>query len=235
MAKEKFKTFEGVFDDFTYRNLFKMMSQGYFEGIRSPLSIGKEANIFSAPRKDGTIAVIKIYRLETCDFNRMYDYIKYDPRFFHVKPHKRKVIFAWAQREYKNLLKAREAGVSVPTVYAAYYNILVMEMVGGMQPAPKLQHAVPEDIKAFAADVIKNMKKLHKAGLVHGDLSSFNILNNDGKPVFIDFSQCSPIESVRAKEFLLRDCTNMAKFFTKYGYKITGEKIERMVTGKGKL
>ncbi len=229
MAKEKFKTFEGVFDDFTYKNLFKLMGQGYFEGVKSPISIGKEANIFSAPRKDGTMAVIKIYRLETCDFNRMYDYIKYDPRFFHVKPQKRKIIFTWAQREYKNLLKAREAGVNVPTVYAVHFNILVMEMIRGSKPAPKLQHAVPEHLKQFADKVIKNMRKLYKAGLVHGDLSSFNILNDNDNPVFIDFSQCSPVENIRAKEFLQRDCENMAKFFTKYGYKITGEKIEKMV------
>lgn len=229
MAKEKFKTFEGVFDDFTYKNLFKLMSQGYFEGIQSPVSIGKEANVFSAPRKDGTIAIIKIYRLETCDFNRMYDYIKFDPRFFHVKPQKRKVVFAWAQREYKNLLKAREAGVSVPTPYASYFNILVMEMVGGKQPAPKLLHAIPTDVKAFAGLVIKNMRLLYKAGLVHGDLSPFNILNHEDRPVFIDFSQCSPLESMRAKEFLQRDCKNMANFFTKYGYKISAEKMEKEV------
>src|SRR3990167_4135204 len=156
MAKEKFKTFEGVFDDFTYRNLFKMMSQGYFEGIRSPLSIGKEANIFSAPRKDGTIAVIKIYRLETCDFNRMYDYIKYDPRYQGLKKKKRKIIFSWVQREFRNLMKARQAGVRVPMPITFLNNVLVIEFIGKDEIALKLKDSIPKNKKKFFNEIIDN-------------------------------------------------------------------------------
>ena len=78
--KERFKTYKNVFDEFTVRSIFKLISQGYFEGLESPISIGKESNIFSALRKDNEKVIVKIYRLETCDFNRLYDYIKDDPR-----------------------------------------------------------------------------------------------------------------------------------------------------------
>ncbi|PIN69194.1 serine protein kinase RIO, partial [Candidatus Woesearchaeota archaeon CG11_big_fil_rev_8_21_14_0_20_43_8] len=75
-AKEKFKTYGDVFDNFTNRVLFKLMSQEHFEeDTLSPISIGKEANVFSAKTKDGEFVVVKIYRLETCDFTRMFEYI----------------------------------------------------------------------------------------------------------------------------------------------------------------
>ena len=89
-AREKFKTQHNVFDEFTNRTIFKLISEGYFEGLESPISIGKEANIFSAKRKDKSRVMVKIYRLEACDFNRMYDYIKEDPRYIDLKGKKRK-------------------------------------------------------------------------------------------------------------------------------------------------
>ena len=78
VTKAKFKTYKNVFDNFTDRNIFKLASQGHFDYLESPLFIGKESNVFTAV-KDNKRVIVKIYRLETCDFNRMYDYIKYDP------------------------------------------------------------------------------------------------------------------------------------------------------------
>ena len=72
-AKEKFKVYKNVFDNFTLRNLFKLSGQNYFDELKSPISIGKEANIFSATTKDNSVVIIKIYRLENCNFNKMYD------------------------------------------------------------------------------------------------------------------------------------------------------------------
>jgi RIO kinase 1 len=228
-SKEKFKTLKGVFDDFTERNIFKLISEGHFEGLESPLFIGKEANIFSAKKGDRRI-VIKIYRLSTCDFKRMYEYIRSDPRFPAVRRQRRKVIFAWAQREYRNLLKARDAGVRVPTPIALLYNILVMEYIGSDGPAQKLNNAIPENPKTFFNEVISNIKKLYKAGLVHADLSPFNILNNAEKPVFIDLSQATLVEDPNAKEYLERDVRNICNFFRKLGLKVDQEEIFKKIT-----
>ncbi len=228
-SKEKFKTLKGVFDDFTERNIFKLTSEGHFEGLESPLFIGKEANVFSAKKGDRRI-VVKIYRLSTCDFKRMYEYIRSDPRFPAVKRQRRKVIFAWAQREYRNLLKARDAGVRVPTPITSRYNILVMEYIGSDGPAQKLNNAIPENPKAFFNEVISNITKLYKAGLVHADLSPFNILNNAEKPVFIDLSQATLIEDPNAKEYLERDVRNICNFFRKLGVKADQEEIFKKIT-----
>lgn len=227
---EKFKTMHTVFDEFTNRTLFKLISEGYIEGLESPISMGKEANIFSAKRKDGSRVIAKIYRLENCDFNRMYDYIKEDPRYGDIKGKKRKIIFAWVQREYRNLLISREANVSVPTPLTFKNNVLVLEFIGqGDKVASKLGIEPPKDPKAFFNKTIKNIKKLYKAGLIHADLSQFNILNNDETPVLIDFSQATVLENSRAEEFLKRDVRNVCNFFKKLGLRIEEEKIIKKI------
>ena len=231
--REEFKTKHHVFDEFTNRTIYKLITRGHFEGLESPISIGKESNVFSALKKDGTRVMVKIYRLETCDFNRMYDYIKDDPRYVRIKKGKRNVVFTWVQREYRNLLKAREANVNVPTPLAFYNNVLVLEFIGDDDfIAPKLKDEIPKNPKEFFGQIILNIRKLYKARLVHSDLSAFNILNHNEKPVFIDFSQSSTIESSRADEYLERDIRNVCSFFRKLGLKLDGSKAKDEVTGR---
>jgi RIO kinase 1 len=228
--KEKFKTQHNVFDEFTNRTLFKLISEGYFEGLESPISIGKEANIFSAKRSDGSRVMVKIYRLEACDFNRMYDYIKEDPRYLDLKGKKRKIIFFWVQREYRNLLKAREGEVNVATPLTFKNNILVLEFVGkGDIISHRLSVDYPKKPQDFFKKVVENMRKLYKAGLVHGDLSPFNILNDNETPVLIDFSQSTTLENSRAQDFLKRDIKNVCTFFKKLGLKVDESKVLKKV------
>jgi RIO kinase 1 len=225
-AREKFKTEHNVFDNFTNRTLFKLISEGHFEGLESTISMGKEANIFSAKRKDGSRVMIKIYRLEACDFNRMYDYIKEDPRYADIRGKKRKIIFYWVQREYRNLMKAREANVNVPTPIIVKNNVLVLEFIGnGDKIAPRLSVEKPKDPKDFFNKILENIKKLYKIGLVHADLSAFNILNNNETPVFIDFSQTTTTNTSRSEEFLKRDIKNICTFFRKQGLKLDEAKV----------
>jgi RIO kinase 1 len=231
--KEEFKTMHDVFDEFTNRTIYKLITQGHFEGLESPISIGKESNVFSALKKDGTRVMVKIYRLETCDFNRMYDYIKGDPRFLQIKKGKRNIVFTWVKREYRNLLKAREVNISVPTPLTFSNNVLVLEFIGDNGIiAPKLKDKFPKNPKDFFKKIINNMKRLHKAGLVHADLSAFNILNYNENPVFIDFSQCTTLESSRADEFLERDIRNICNFFKKIGLNVSEEKVKKEIVSK---
>ena len=223
--KEEFKTLNDVFDLFTERNLFKLISQGYFDGLESPISIGKEANIFTARTKDNTRIIVKIYRLSVCDFNKMYDYIRLDPRLQGIKRSRREVVFAWAQREYRNLLKAREFGINVPTPIVVLKNILVMECIGGENIAQRLKDNPPKDPKFFFAGLLKNLKLLYKNGFVHGDLSPFNILNNNEVPVIIDWSQGTTFDNPNAQEYLKRDIMHVCNFFRKLGLKIVDDEI----------
>jgi RIO kinase 1 len=212
ITRAKFKTYNNVFDQYTLRNLFKLSSEGFFEDLKGAIALGKEANIFSAERKDGSLIIVKIYRLEACNFNKMFDYIKQDPRYDNLSDKKREIIFAWTQREFRNILKAREA-IRVPTPYKVKDNIILMEFIGDDNPAPELKNSIPKNPNQFFNKVVDCLRKLYKQGLVHGDISHFNILNNNEEPVFIDFSQATVTKNPQAEELLERDVKNLVNFF----------------------
>ena len=88
-----------------------------------------------------------------------------------------------------------------------------MDLIG--EPALKVKDHYPKDPDKFYADTIKEIIKLAKVGLVHADLSQFNILNYKEKPVLIDFSQTTLLDSIGAKEYMDRDLYNINTFFRK--------------------
>ena len=222
-TKEKWKIYKNVFDSATILNLVKLQSQHHFDGIESPIALGKEANVFTALKGRKRI-IVKVYRVENCNFNKMYQYIAPDPRFSGMKKRRRLVIFSWVQREYRNLLKARKV-IRVPTPIAVKDNVLLMEFIGRDKPAPLLKDMPPENLKKFFEKITENIKKLYTAGMVHADLSEFNILNFEQEPVFIDWSQATTTEHPEAKEFLKRDVGNVVRFFSKQGLDLDEESV----------
>ena len=80
-------------------------------------------------------------------------------------------------------------------------------------------------IRKFFEKTIANAKALYSVGLVHADLSEFNILNFEEEPVFIDFSQATTLEHPQVHEYLKRDLTNICKYFRKQGVKADEEAI----------
>lgn len=227
-TREEWKVWGNVFDSFTEHAINKLISQGRIDGLKSPISIGKESNIFTAQSRNGDV-IVKIYRVQSCNFNKMYSYIRPDPRFHGIKPRRRQVILAWVQREFRNLFEARKAGVTVPKPIAIVDNAIVMELIGKGEPAPKLKDALPSDLKSFFEKTVHEMKLMHKARLVHGDLSEFNILNYNDVPVLIDFSQATVFASPNSEELLIRDAKNVANFFVKKGVRTTAEDILKRI------
>lgn len=216
-SRESWKVEKGVFDNFTIQNLRKLESDGFLNiEALSPLFLGKEANVFTSPSKHGQV-IVKIYRLENADFLKMFSYLQGDTRINKLKRARRDIIFTWVRREHRNLMSAREAKVRCPLPLALKHNVLVMELIG--DPANKVKDTLPKDPSAYYSLVIKEMRKLLRAGMVHGDLSQFNILNEKEKPIFIDFSQSTVIEAPQAKEYLERDLKNVNTFFSKIGVK----------------
>jgi RIO kinase 1 len=218
MSKNKFIAYENVFDEATLRGIFKLTGQGYFEAIESPISTGKESNVFTVKYKDEK-RVAKIYRT-SANFKKMYDYMKSDPRFAGMKGTKLTIIYLWARKEYRNLLRAKELEVSAPMPYAVYQNILIMEYFD----AQLLQIQAPKNPKEFYERLIKEIIKLLKAGLVHADLSEFNILNHNEEPVLIDFSHALDLRYPNVQRLLKRDVENMVRYFNKFGLRLDEKK-----------
>jgi len=227
-SQERFRTYNGVFDAFTNRTLFYLESHGHITELSRTLFVGKESNVFTTSHREGD-RLVKIYRVQNCDFKQMYRLIIQDPRFKTVRHRPRDVIFTWCQREYTNLLKAKSVGVRVPETFACRNHILVEQLIGG--PAPRLKDAIIENPKQCAQDIIENYKKLYcDGGLVHGDLSSFNILYHNQKVWFIDFSQGISVKSDYADEYLRRDLSNIKQFFSKRGLDLNIETMYNSVT-----
>lgn len=220
--QERFKTLKGVFDEFTNRNLFELESRNVFDKLIAPVKVGKESNVFSAV-KEGKKLIVKIYHLQNCNFRRMFEYIRKDQRYLNLSKKRREIIFAWTQREYKNLLTAEKAGVKAPQALKWKYNILVEEMIG--DPALPLKDRYPAYPHQFLQDILTEVHKLYQAGLIHGDLSAFNILNHEEKPYLIDFSQATLVKTPNSEELLERDVKNILQFFKKLGVEENFEKV----------
>jgi RIO kinase 1 len=227
--QERFKTIKGVFDEFTNRTLFDLQKKGVFDELVSPLEVGKESNVFVG-NKGKKKVIIKIYRMQTNDFKRMYDYIRKDTRYQFLRKKRREIILAWTQREFKNLLRAEKGKVKSPHALGWKNNIIVEEFIGNKEAAPPLKDAYPAYPHQFLQDIITEMKKMYKVKLIHGDLSSFNILNHNEKPVLIDFSQATLTKTPNSEELLVRDVKNILKFFKKLGVEESFEKVMKEIT-----
>ncbi|MBU2523209.1 MAG: serine protein kinase RIO [Nanoarchaeota archaeon] len=224
MSEELFKTYKDIFDRFTINALWELITQKKLEGLESPIKIGKESNVFSALTKYNERVAVKVYRLNSVDFFQMSKYLEMDPKFRPIKQRVR-IVAAWAKREFFNIKKAYEAGVSVPQPIAIKNNVLIIEFIGTKFPEhptdfPKIKDSCADPEEMYNL-LIKDIKKLYqKAKLVHGDLSEFNILERGGVPVIIDLSHSIPSDAPSADELLKRDVEKIVKFFNKKGLKL---------------
>jgi RIO kinase 1 len=213
---------ESVFDERTIFNLNKILANGPLKRVEGVISAGKEANVYLAYDANGRELAIKIYKIDSNTSRWMRKYIVGDPRFNKIPHNVSKVIFLWASKEYKNLKRAYKVGLSVPEPIFIRNNILIMEYIGFESiPAPLLKDIrKPKDPLNLFSEILIFIKQLYKkAKLVHGDLSEFNILYHNQKPVIIDISQGVSIQHPKAEVYLARDIKNIFNFFTKLGIK----------------
>lgn len=218
------EVFADVFDDATLMALYELSRKGYIDALGGCFSTGKEANLFHALAKKDDVSeiAVKIYLISTANFDAMKEYILGDPRFTGIKQSRKDIIFAWTKKEFKNLKRAKEAGVRVPEPYATKRNILLMEFIGkhGI-PMPQLKDVelTNEEAKRIFNRIIEYTALLYsKAKLVHADLSEYNILIdvNTLEPVIIDMGQSVTTDHFNADTYLRRDVANIARFFGKY-------------------
>jgi len=237
-AEEARKTFAKVFDRGTIKAVHALSTKGYFEIVEHVISTGKEAHVFHAVDSAGNSRAIKIYKIDTSDFNRMGAYLEGDRRFGRVRKNKRAIVFTWARKEFKNLLLMKEAGIECPMPVAVKDNVLVMEFIGlDGKAAPSLRESPPESAeKAYAQAVEMLARLLFKAELVYGDFSEYNILNDGERLVLIDAGQAVLTSHPKAEEFFERDLENTARYFSRQGVKKSALDVREDVKAlKGKV
>ena len=209
---------DAVFDKRTLMDLYSLASKGVIDALGGSICTGKEANIFRALVGSRELA-LKIYRISTSNFNVMQDYLHGDPRFGSVKGTKRAIVAAWTRKEYRNLMRAEEVGVRVPHPITMKENILVMDLIGkGDDVAPPLKDVGLDSAEAeqIYQKIVEYISLLcNQAGLVHADLSEFNILYDNGEPVIIDMGQSVTLDHPMARKFMERDVSNIVHYFQK--------------------
>jgi RIO kinase 1 len=227
--EKDYKYFSKVFDFFTLDNIRTLEARGLIKRVYGVVEEGKESVIVLCEGVDGDARILKIYMIETTAFKKMDEYIVGDPRFKSIKRKKRDIIYMWCRKEFSNLKRAHNHGVSVPKPYGFLKNLLVMEAItnkNGLLAKPINDEELSNPERFFWM-IVDNMKKLYKdARLVHSDISEYNILNKDGTPVLVDFAQAVLLTHPMAERFLERDVTNLIRYFSKkYGMKVKKKEV----------
>jgi RIO kinase 1 len=128
---------------------------------------------------------------------------------------------AWRSTEVEMIYRLRDAGVRVPEPHHFVDGVLVMELIKDRDgsPAPRLGDlsfsaaSAIEVHQQLLADVIRMLC----AGVIHGDLSEFNVLMGADGPVLIDFPQAvDPSSNQNARKLLLRDVDNLQRFLARF-------------------
>jgi len=219
-----------VYDRRTLMAIYTLMKKGIIKTLEATVKEGKESVVVAAKNKEGEWLAVKIYRVEHCDFKSMWKYLISDYRFERIRKDRWHVVVNWARREFKNMKIAFEAGVSLPKPIAVHQNILVMSFIGEESiPAPTLVQLEKEELdwQKIYEEVRNEMVKLTKGGIIHTDLSAFNILYFD-KVYIIDFSQGVTTRHPLALQFLERDVKNINDFFKKKNVKIDENLFENL-------
>ena len=191
----------------------QLLDNGLVTEVLGTIGAGKEADVFLA--RDGHRAVVaKSYRLYRTS-NRSRGAVKADG-MGHL-----------ASREFELLGYASAHRVPVPEPFAREENAFTMEFVGDADgPAPQLRRTRLEAPEEFARELLAAIDDLAHAGVVHTDLSPFNILVHRGHPVIIDLGKglrvdrlgASPwIRLNEARTALEHALETLRRYFGRYG------------------
>lgn len=231
------RTVSGVFDEHTVLLLYRLLNTTGISA-ESLVKEGKESVVLSGLTSENKWVAIKVYRTDVFDFKTMWKYLVGDYRFKRTKKSRKSVVSIWCQREFKNLKIARKGGVDCPEPIVSKGNVLIMSFIGkdGIC-APRLIDVKPENPKKVYKKTLENMEKLAKMGLIHGDLSAYNVLFLD-KPYLIDLSHSTTTKNPLAKELLKRDVKNINAYFSKFNFALNDpekvfEKLLKITKEKG--
>lgn len=128
---------------------------------------------------------------------------------------------SWLEHEFMALQTLYAAGADVPRPFASGRNAILMEYVGDeAMNAPTLNEVdlSPQEARTLFDRVIYNIDLMLSKGLIHADLSAYNILYWEGDIVLIDFPQAiRPEENNSANQIFTRDVTRICEYFERQG------------------
>ena len=212
------------------KRLQSLIDEGLIDSVSRQLMSGKEAAVYVVRRGDETRCA-KVYKEATeRSFRQAVDYtenrkVKNTRQARAMakgtKFGRQATEAAWQSAEVDALYRLAAAGVRVPHPYNFHDGVLLMELVADADgdAAPRLNDVdfTPEDALRHHASLLVEVVRMLCAGIVHGDLSEFNILLASDGPVIIDLPQAvDAAGNNHAPRMLLRDVDNLRHFFGRY-------------------
>ena len=207
-----------------------LIEEGLIDSVLRQLMSGKEAMVFVVRCGDDTRCA-KIYKEATQrSFRQAVDYTE-NRRVKNSRSARamakgsrfgrQQQEAAWQSAEVDALYRLADAGVRVPKPYNFHEGVLLMELVCDAQgdAAPRLNDVAltREQALAHHATLLGEVVRMLCAGIVHGDLSEFNILLAADGPVIIDLPQAvDAAGNNHAQRMLLRDVNNLRDFFGRF-------------------
>ena len=211
------------------KGLQALVDDGKIDAVVRQLKSGKEASVYVVACGD-QVRCAKLYKdAEHRGFHKLAAYQEgrkargsRDARALARRGrHGRKMQETeWTNAEVTALYRLAHAGVRVPTPYGVYDRVLLMELVVDAQghPAPRLNDVVmgAEQARQWHAFTMTQIVRMLCAGLIHGDLSEYNVLLDAGGPVIIDLPQAvSAASNNNAFSMFERDVNNMRAAFAR--------------------
>ena len=211
-------------------SLTSLVDEGVVEEVVRPLLSGKEAEVFLVVA-GGELRVAKVYK-EAHDrtFKNRASYTEgrkvrnsRDQRAMAKRSRygRAQDEASWRSTEVDMIYRLHAAGVRVPTPYNFIDGVLVMEMIADAHgnPAPRLAEvSLDQDQARWVFErLLAEVVRMLCAGVVHGDLSDFNVLMAADGPVLIDFPQSvDAAGNQNARKLLLRDVANLERFLSRF-------------------
>jgi RIO kinase 1 len=212
------------------KRLQALIDEGLIDTVVRQLMSGKEATVYVV-RSEGETRCAKVYKEATQrSFRQAVDYTE-NRRVKNTRQAramakgtrfgKQATEEAWQSAEVDALYRLAAAGVRVPTPHNFCDGVLLMELVTDEhgEAAPRLNDVMftPEQARAHHATLLTEVVRMLCAGVVHGDLSEFNILLGADGPVIIDLPQAvDAAGNNHASRMLLRDVENLRGFFGRF-------------------
>lgn len=214
----------------TPKRIQPLIEDGLVDEVLRPLMSGKEATVYLV-RCGDQIRCAKVYKdVATRSFKQAVQYqegrkvrnsrrqraMEKGTRFGREQQEKE-----WHNAEVDALYKLRDAGVKVPEPFGCFDGVLLMELItdGDGEVAPRLNDVqIPVERAARDhATMMKYVLRMLCVGLVHGDLSEFNVLMTEGGPVIIDLPQAvDAAGNNHAPTMLARDVANITRYYAQY-------------------
>ena len=212
------------------KRLEPLVEAGLVDAVMRQLMSGKEAMIYVV-RCGGDVRCAKVYKEANLrSFRQSVDYtegrkVKNSRRARAMEKGSRygrkAKEEAWQSTEVDALYRLAAAGVRVPRPHDFVDGVLLMELVtdGEGHPAPRLNDVVltPEQAREFHGTLVREVVRMLCAGVVHGDLSEYNVLLGGEGPVIIDLPQAvDAAGNAHASGMLERDVGNLTRYFGRF-------------------